>query len=70
VISSDRSRPEKAGCAVEFSSYLGSGQLGPARELIALLKSPSIFESALTEIVNEHFGIKSWSIPVVTGVAA
>lgn len=41
----------------------GSGRAREARELVALLKSPAIFETALCELVNEHFGITSWTIP-------
>jgi len=43
-------------------SLYGSGQTKAARELIALLKSKGVFETALTAIVNEHFGIKGWTI--------
>jgi hypothetical protein len=41
----------------------GSGKVTAARELIKLLSSPSIFENALTEIVNKHFGTTRWTIP-------
>ena len=41
----------------------GSGQLAAARKLVALLKSADIFETALVEIVNEHFKTKSWTLP-------
>ena len=41
-------------------SLYGSGQTKAARELVALLKSRSTFEEALTEIVNEHFEIAGW----------
>jgi len=43
-------------------SLYGSGQTKAARELVALLKSRSTFEEALTEIVNEHFEITGWRI--------
>jgi hypothetical protein len=39
----------------------GAGQVKAARELIALLKNESVFETALTEAVNEHFGISGWT---------
>jgi hypothetical protein len=39
----------------------GAGQVKPARELIALLKNESVFETALVEAVNEHFGISGWT---------
>jgi hypothetical protein len=41
----------------------GYGKTTAARDLIALLKSPDVFETALTEIVNEHFRIKGWTLP-------
>jgi hypothetical protein len=41
----------------------GSGNVTAAHELIRLLSSPIIFEKALTEIVNEHFGTTCWTIP-------
>jgi len=40
----------------------GSGQTDAARELVALLKSRGTFDDALTDVVNEHFGIKGWGI--------
>jgi hypothetical protein len=33
------------------------------RELVALLNSKDVFEKALVEIVNAHFGISSWTLP-------
>lgn len=33
-----------------------------AQELISLLKSSDIFEKALTEIINDHFGITDWTL--------
>lgn len=41
----------------------GSGNSSAARELIKLLKSQEVFEKALTEVVNDHFGIKGWTVP-------
>jgi hypothetical protein len=40
----------------------GSGQTEPAQELMALLKSRDTFDDALTDVVNEHFGITGWKI--------
>ncbi len=40
----------------------GSGQTKAAQDLAALLKSESIFRTALTEIVHEHFEINDWEI--------
>jgi hypothetical protein len=40
----------------------GSGQTDAARELLALLKSRDTFDDALTDVVNEHFGVKGWKI--------
>src|ERR1700722_9680431 len=39
----------------------GSGNSSAARELIKLLKSQEVFEKALTEVVNDHFGITGWT---------
>lgn len=41
----------------------GSGKVSAARELVALLRSPNVFETALVDLVNAHFGTKGWSIP-------
>jgi hypothetical protein len=41
----------------------GGGQKKAARELIALLKSQSVFEAALADLVNEHFEITGWTLP-------
>jgi hypothetical protein len=43
-------------------SLYGAGQLSAARELVAILKSKDVFETALTEVVNAHFGISDWAI--------
>jgi len=43
-------------------SLYGAGQLSAARELVAVLKSKDVFETALTEVVNAHFGISDWAI--------
>lgn len=40
----------------------GNEQVKAARRLIALLKSESVFETALTEVVNDHFKITRWMI--------
>ena len=49
-----------ARCALALYGY---GKTAAARELIALLNSPDTFEKALTEVVNEHFEIKDWTLP-------
>jgi hypothetical protein len=41
----------------------GSGKITAARALLKLLKSPDVFEEALTEIVNAHFGMTRWTRP-------
>ena len=41
----------------------GLGKTAAARELIALLNSRDTFEKALGETVNEHFGLKGWTLP-------
>lgn len=41
----------------------GVGKVAAARGLVALLKSTDIFETALAEIVNEHFRTKAWNLP-------
>jgi hypothetical protein len=48
--------------AVMRGALYGSGQAKEARALIALLKSESIFETALTEVVNDHFKTNRWTI--------
>lgn len=40
----------------------GAGQLKASRELIALLKTESTFQSALREVVNGHFGTSTWEM--------
>lgn len=41
----------------------GSDQKAEAKKLVALLKSQDIFEKALEEVVRDHFGFKSYSLP-------
>jgi hypothetical protein len=41
----------------------GYGKNGAARELISLLNSRDTFDKALTEVVNEHFEVKGWTLP-------
>ncbi len=41
----------------------GGDQKSKARELVALLRSRDVFEQALTELINEHFGIADWVLP-------
>lgn len=41
----------------------GADKKKPALELVALLQSENIFEKALEEIVNAHFGTTGWTIP-------
>lgn len=40
----------------------GADRKAEARELISLLKSQEVFEKALAEIVNDHFGISGWTL--------
>jgi hypothetical protein len=42
-------------------ALFGTRQVKAARALIAILKSKDVFETALTELVNEHFGISGWA---------
>jgi len=60
VVKSESSRQAVAKGAL---ALYGAGKATAARELLKLLKSPSVFEKALAEIVNEHFGITSWTLP-------
>jgi hypothetical protein len=41
----------------------GSGNTTAARALLELLKSADVFEEALAEIVNGHFGMTRWTLP-------
>jgi hypothetical protein len=41
----------------------GADQRNAARSLIALLKSQDVFDQALEELVNRHFGIRDWTLP-------
>jgi hypothetical protein len=41
----------------------GADQRDSALKLVALLKSKEVFEKALEEIVNAHFGISHWTLP-------
>jgi len=41
----------------------GYGEVAAARELISLMNSPDVFEKALSEVVNEHFEVKDWTLP-------
>jgi hypothetical protein len=59
-VKSKSSRKAVARCALALYGY---GKTAAARELIALLNSPDTFEKALTEVVNEHFEIKDWTLP-------
>ncbi len=45
----------------EWTPY-GADRKAEARELVSLLKSPEVFETALAEIVNDHFGISNWTL--------
>lgn len=40
----------------------GADRKAEGRKLISLLKSQEVFEKALTEIVNDHFGINNWTL--------
>ncbi len=41
----------------------GADQKHASRGLLSLLKSQSVFETALEEIVNSHFKIEGWTLP-------
>ena len=60
VVKSESSRQAVATGAL---ALYGAGKAAAARELLKLLKSASVFEDALTEIINEHFGITRWTLP-------
>jgi hypothetical protein len=34
-----------------------------ALELVGMLKSNSVFEKALVNIIERHFGVNGWSLP-------
>jgi hypothetical protein len=58
-------RSESPGKAVLRGALVlhGCGKTAAAKDLVRLLNSRDTFESALTEVVNEHFGIKRWTLP-------
>jgi hypothetical protein len=56
------SEPSRKAVMRGALALYGSGQHNAARALIALLKSESTFETALTEVVNDHFKITGWNI--------
>jgi hypothetical protein len=41
----------------------GSDQRKAAVKLVGLLSSVTVFEKALTALVNEHFGLSGWALP-------
>jgi hypothetical protein len=41
----------------------GADQRESTLSLLALLKSQDVFEQALEEVVNTHFGISDWTLP-------
>lgn len=43
-------------------ALFGSRQVNSARELVAVLKSKDVFETALAELVNDHFELSDWTI--------
>lgn len=57
-----KSEPSRMAVMRGALALYGSGQLNAARALIALLKSEDIFETALTEVVNDHFKTTGWTI--------
>lgn len=59
-IKSQRSRQAVVRGAL---ALYGAGKVSATRELLKLLKSPEVFEKALAEIVNEHFGLTRWTLP-------
>jgi hypothetical protein len=60
VVKSESSRQAVTRGAL---ALYGAGKATAARELLKLLKSASVFEDALTEVINEHFGMTSWALP-------
>jgi hypothetical protein len=58
-----KSEPSRQAVLRGALALYGSGKTAAARELLKLLNSRSVFEDALSEIVNEHFEIEGWTLP-------
>jgi hypothetical protein len=58
VVKSSASRKSILRGALALYSH---GKTNAARNLVALLKSQAVFETALSEIVSEHFKIRGWT---------
>ena len=58
-----RSRDSRLAVVRGALALYGADQKQAARELVGLLKSRDVFEKAIVEIVNEHFGISGWILP-------
>ncbi|MGY3484439.1 hypothetical protein ACVW1C_002322 [Bradyrhizobium sp. USDA 4011] len=57
-------RPLSAEAALMGALALyGSDQRKAALELVGMLKSNSVFEKALVNIIEKHFGVNGWSLP-------
>ena len=41
----------------------GADRKKSAFELIGMLKSTSVFEDSLIDVVENHFGVSSWTLP-------
>jgi hypothetical protein len=57
-----RSKSSRKAVTRGALALYGYGKTAAARELIALLNSPEVFEAALAEVVNEHFKIRGWTV--------
>ena len=57
-----KSEPSRRPLVRGALALYGCGKTAAAQELIALLNSRGTFEKALSEIVNEHFRLKDWTI--------
>jgi hypothetical protein len=57
-------RPSSAKAALVGALALySSDQRKAALELVGMLKSSSVFEKALVNIIERHFGVNGWSLP-------
>lgn len=57
-----KSKPHRQAVVRGALALFGADQHSSAFELLSLLKSKKTFESALEEIVNDHFQISGWSL--------
>ncbi|MBZ9703253.1 MULTISPECIES: hypothetical protein [unclassified Mesorhizobium] len=56
-------KPERSVPMVRGAlALLGAGRPDEARGLVSLLEDETVFEAALTAIVNDHFGIDDWRL--------